>query len=121
MPKRRVSDPDNPPSRLRTSHRCGRRSSHASCGRRGVSTIPWPTEDPDEAADQSPDRSGRARGLPRHGKGMASADECHARGPCASPCEGCALDGNAARAARVMMNRDDRPLATKSPRNCRPA
>jgi hypothetical protein len=44
---------------------------------------------------------------------MASEDECHARRPCASPREGRALDGNTACPARVMMSRDDRPLATQ--------
>ena len=76
MPKRRVRDPENPPlhgGRFR-SDAAGARG-HTSCGRRGISTISWATEEADEAPDQSPGGSGRARGLPRDRKGVASEDE----------------------------------------------
>jgi hypothetical protein len=57
-------------------------------------------KNPDEAAGQSPPRSRRPGGLPRHGQGLAGADECDISRPCAS-------SRQTARAARVLRIEDD--------------
>src|SRR5580704_18361694 len=69
-------------------------------GHRGSDPTPRSAKDPDEAAGQSPPRSRRPGGLPRHGQGLAGADECDIGRPCAP-------SRQTARAARVLRIEDD--------------
>src|SRR5580704_1300581 len=69
-------------------------------GHCGSDPEPRSTKDADEAAGQSSPRSRRPGGLPRHGQGLAGADECDVSRPCAP-------SRQAARATHVLIIEGD--------------